>query len=137
MKLLLSAVVLLAAAMSMTSYASEDAEQVFNQLCGSCHVTSGKPTIAPPVVGMVDHVRAAYPAKEDFVERIVAWVANPNADDALMPGAVRKFGVMPKLPYEPAKVRLVAEYLYDGNRELPEWYVEHYEEEHGKKPKAH
>jgi hypothetical protein len=70
----------------------------------------------------------------DFTQRIVNWVKEPNAEDVLMPGAIRRFGLMPKLGYSELDVRLIAEYLYDGKTDLPEWYIKHYEEEHGQKP---
>lgn len=119
---------------SSSAFAVENGAELFDKLCGICHVKQGQPTIAPPVFGMVNHVRRAYPGREDFVQRIVNWVNEPNAEDVLMPGAVRKFGLMPKLGYSEYEVRLIAEYLYDGKTELPEWYIKHYEEEHGEKP---
>ncbi len=117
------------------AFAGNDGKALFDKLCLSCHVISGKPMIAPPVFAVVNHVKSAHPARPDFVNYIVQWVANPQVENALMPGAVRKFGVMPKLPYDAAQVRLIAEYLYDGETARPAWYIEHYEAEHGHKPK--
>jgi len=119
---------------SNSVFATENGSELFDKLCAICHVKQGQPTIAPPVFGMVNHVRRAYPNREQFVERIINWVNEPKAEDALMRGAIRKFGLMPKLGYSENDVRLIAEYLYDGKTEFPEWYIEHYKEEHGEAP---
>ncbi|TPE51596.1 cytochrome c [Maribrevibacterium harenarium] len=110
---------------------SEGAES-FQFLCANCHVTSGQGTIAPPVFGMVDHVKRTYPNREDFVNYVVNWVPSPDASKALMPGAVKKFGLMPALPYDSEQVRQIAEFLYDNGGKMPDWYAEHYQQEHGK-----
>lgn len=119
---------------SNSAFAIENGSELFDKLCAICHVKEGKPVNAPPVFGMVNHVRRAYPNREEFVQRIVNWVNEPKEEDALMRGAIRKFGLMPKLGYSENDVRLIAEYLYDGKTEFPEWYIKHYEEEHGEKP---
>ena len=107
-------------------------KQLFESLCMSCHTTSGPPTLAPPVFGVKNHVLRAYPQREDFIDYIVQWVKQPNASRALMPGAVRRFGEMPALPYPEDQVRKIAEFLYDSNLTIPDWYQQHYEQEHGK-----
>lgn len=108
---------------------------LYQKLCVSCHALEGRPTIAPPIFGVKNHVIGAHSEREAFVDYVVNWVKAPNADAALMPGAVRKFGVMPTLGYDDAEVRIVAEWLYDSNMRLPDWYKKHYEEEHGEAPK--
>ena len=112
-------------------------QEVYQTLCIACHVSEGKPTIAPPIFAVKNHVTAEYPEREDFVKRVAEWVKAPNADDVLMPGAVRKFGLMPAMPQlSDEQAVAVAEFLFDSDMELPDWYAEHYEEEHGEKPKA-
>jgi len=115
--------------------ASDEGSELFTKLCSSCHVSQGKPTSAPPIFAVVHHVKSAYPEKEAFVKRVVDWVASPDASKTLMAGAVRRFGLMPKLNYKQSEVRKVAEYLYDGQAELPAWYKKHYKEKHGVEPK--
>jgi len=115
-----------------SAQASQDGKSLFESLCMSCHVVSGQPTIAPPVFGMKNHVMKAYPSREDFINYIVDWVKQPDASRSLMPGAVRRFGVMPALPYPEEQVRKVAGFLYDTNLKMPGWYRKHYEAEHGK-----
>jgi hypothetical protein len=47
-------------------------------------------------------VKSAYPQREDFVQQIIDWVEYPDKDVSLMRGAIKKFGLMPKLPYRNA-----------------------------------
>lgn len=123
---------------STTSFSSnEDAQQLVNSMCVSCHVSKGKPTIAPPLIGVVNHVKSKYPTREAFIQRIVDWVEQPDADNAIMAGAVKRFGLMPKLSYASADVRKIAAYLYDDKANLPAWYQKHFKDEHGHSPKKH
>ena len=115
--------------------AEESGKQLFNTLCLRCHTTNlgkGIIKVAPPVFAVVKHVRSAYPQREDFVQQIVDWVEYPDKDVSLMQGAIKKFGLMPKLPYKPEEVKKVAEFLYDEKATPPTWYKKHYEEKHGK-----
>jgi len=110
----------LVATVSMGSASTNSSgEQLYDTLCAACHVKTPPATIAPPVFAMVDHTRGAYPGKTEFVNRVVSWVANPQADQALMGGAIDKFGLMPKLGYSEDQVRLIAEYLYDSDFKKP------------------
>lgn len=113
---------------------SDEGRQLFDKYCISCHSIEGAPQTAPPIFGVINHVKAVYPEREAFVERVVAWVNNPNPYDVLMPGAARRFGVMPKLGYPTEDVRKIAEFLYEHRTDLPQWYIKHYRQEHGKNP---
>lgn len=111
-----------------------DGFSLYQSMCSACHVASGRPTVAPPLFGVKNHVMGAYPERQEFVEYIVQWVKNPQAERSLMPGAVRRFGVMPTLPYSETDVRAVAGFIYDADLSMPDWYSEHYRQEHGKMP---
>jgi hypothetical protein len=52
-------------------------------------------------------------------------VEYPDKDVSLMRGAIKKFGLMPKLPYTQEEVKKVAEFLYDKKSTLPTWYKKH------------
>ena len=113
---------------------ASEGEELFKKLCISCHQTEGTPVNAPPIFAVINHVKSSYPNRDEFVNRVVEWVKEPNPNDVLMPGAIRRFGLMPKLPYEEGDVRKVAEYLYDKKFQMPEWYREHFKKEHGFEP---
>jgi hypothetical protein len=108
--------------------------ELFQSLCTGCHSLSGPPTVAPPAFAMVNHVRSAYPEREDFIQRIVQWVEKPDVKHALMPGAVRRFGLMPAIPGIQDQTALIAGFLYDERLDMPDWYRQHYMQEHGEQP---
>ena len=114
--------------------AEENGESLIMKLCASCHVLEGKPTIAPPIFAVKIHVKRAYTSRDAFVQRIVDWVEDPDEAVTLMPGAVNRFGLMPKLSYKKEDVRKIAEYIYDTEFIVPEWYRKHYEQKHGAEP---
>lgn len=109
-------------------------KEVYESLCMACHATEGPATVAPPIFAVKNHVIQVYPERDDFVKRVVEWVKAPNADDPLMPGAVRKFGLMPAMELADEELTAVAEFLYDSDMALPDWYKQHYKEEHGEEP---
>jgi hypothetical protein len=92
--------------------------ELMQQKCFICHFEKPEPSkkdnmIAPPMLRIQEHYKPSYPDKDEFVKAIIAWVKKPSEDKTLMPGAVRKFKLMTKLPYEDADLKLIAEVLYD------------------------
>lgn len=110
--------------------------KVYQSACMSCHTLAAKEEgIAPPLFGVKDHVIKAYPERTAFIKRVVDWVKAPNANDVLMPGAVKKFGLMPaQTQLSDADLQAVAAFIYDTDFTKPDWYAAHYQAEHGKKP---
>ena len=132
MKVLLFATV--AFTLASTPSIAETGEEAYNKLCLSCHLISkekGVKGIAPPIFAVKHHVKKAYPNREDFIQTVIDWVEEPSTNTSLMSGAVKKFGLMPKLPYSASDVRKTAEFIYDTNFVLPDWYKKHYKEKHG------
>lgn len=111
-----------------------DEADLYAKLCADCHVTQGPPTVAPPIFAVKAHVLQTHPEREAFVDYLVQWVEAPDANRTLMPGAVRRFGVMPRLGYDPADVRMIAEFLFDTPLHEPAWFRSHYQAEHGRPP---
>lgn len=93
---------------------AEEGADLFKELCSGCHTLSGPPISAPPMFAVKQHLLRHYPHRSDFSERIVQWVGSPSHNRALMPGAVRRFGLMPKLPYNSDQVRKIANFVYDA-----------------------
>lgn len=91
---------------------------LMQQKCYICHFERPEPSksnqmIAPPMLMVQQHYKPAYPNKEDFINAVVAIIQDPSQENTLMPGAVKKFNIMPKLIYEEAELRLIAEAMYD------------------------
>ncbi|MCK5638430.1 MAG: hypothetical protein KAH67_06940 [Flavobacteriaceae bacterium] len=92
--------------------------ELMQQKCFICHIEKPDPSkkdlmIAPPMLRVQEHYKPSYPNKNEFVQIITEWVKNPSESNTLMPGAVRKFKLMPKLPYEDEDLKLIIETLYD------------------------
>ncbi len=90
---------------------------LMKQKCFICHFPTPDPArrnqmIAPPMVRVQEHYKPAYPGRKAFVEAVMNYVKNPSQDKSLMPGAVSRFKLMPKLMYNDDELRLIAETLY-------------------------
>lgn len=97
--------------------------------CYVCHspTTDQQTRIAPPLVAIKVHYINEDTSKEDFVAQVSAFVNGPTAEKAKLRGAVRKFGVMPYMPYPEKDIAQIAEYMYGYQIEEPEWFKEHWE----------
>ncbi|GAA0399006.1 hypothetical protein GCM10009133_04790 [Cocleimonas flava] len=114
---------------------STTASKLFEQHCSVCHGLNGgmnmKKRIAPPIAGVRAHYLDVHKNKESFVNAVTAWLKKPDASKSLMPGAIRHFNLMPPISIQDDDAKLIAEYIYDGDIEIPEGFKEHYEERHG------
>jgi len=92
---------------------SSEGYKLMEQKCFICHFAKPDPTkrnsmIAPPMIRVQQHYKPTYPKKEDFINAITAWVKNPIKENTLMPGAVRKFDVMPHLGYGDNEIKQIS-----------------------------
>ena len=102
--------------------------------CYVCHspTASHDSRIAPPMVAIKKHYINDNTTKEQFTKDMLAWVKNPNKEDARMFGAVKRFGVMPKQEFPEETIKQIADYMFDYDIEQPEWFEDHFKEEQGK-----
>ena len=138
-KLLLLTILLI---LNNTVYAAEseqlnEAEVLYFQYCDSCHGETGgmnmSKRIAPPLFAVKRHYIGSYPDEMTFVNAIADWVETRDVETALMPGAVRRFNVMPPIIVEREKVEKIAKYIYAGKINTPAQFEEHYRKQHGLK----
>ena len=104
--------------------------------CYACHNPNAKShddILAPPFKAVKMHYKKVYDTKEKFVDAIVDYVRNPEEENALMRGAVKRFKVMPKLNLPIENLEKIAIYIYDNDVEKPEWMDDHMKEMKGKK----
>ncbi|MES9964516.1 MAG: cytochrome c [Candidatus Sedimenticola sp. 20ELBAFRAG] len=120
---------------AIPAFASEAdvGQEKFQTLCMTCHkLDRGPNMLAPPIFGVKDHYIRVHPGKDEFVSNMAAWLEKPDPAKSLMPGALRRFGVMPQQVLTPEERKAVAAFIYDVDFTKPGWYQEHFEQEHGK-----
>ena len=97
------------------------AEELFKNKCASCHITT-HPTdmsklIAPPLMGVMRHLKMTYPNKKDAVAFIKDYVVNPTKEKAVcMPMKIKRFGLMPsqKGNVTDEELELIANWMFDN-----------------------
>jgi len=95
-----------------------DGYKLMEQKCFVCHFPVPNPAkkdqmIAPPMLRIQEHYKPAYPNKEEFIAAIQSWVKEPTEEKIQMPGAARKFKIMPYMAYSDEEIRLIAETLFN------------------------
>lgn len=105
--------------------------------CNICHnpKTAEESIIAPPMIAVKMHYTSEETTKEDFVNAMVEWAKNPSVETAKMPGAVKKFGLMPYQFYPEKTIKQIADYIFESEIDEPVWFEEHYKKMHGDRPK--
>ncbi|OHE07623.1 MAG: cytochrome C [Sulfurimonas sp. RIFOXYD12_FULL_33_39] len=120
MKKLLSLSLILAT--SGLLFASDGAEELANQKCGSCHlmgaITKEKldRMVAPPYWAIAKKVKQSSDDKEAAVKFIVDYTLNPTQEKTLFPKeTIEKFGIMPsqKGLVTEDEIKLIAEYILE------------------------
>lgn len=112
-------------------YNPEEAKELMEKHCYLCHSSIADEVegrIAPPMIA----IKARYIDKEgfnrdEFIKYVSEFVANPTEDKALMFGAVRKFGVMPKQIFPDSVTMKIAAFMYDYKIDQPKWFKEHWQ----------
>ncbi|TXD50826.1 MULTISPECIES: DUF3365 domain-containing protein [unclassified Polaribacter] len=102
--------------------------------CYVCHnpTTSHDDRIAPPMVAIKKHYISKEITKQEFISSMQNWIEHPTEENSKMPGAIKKFGVMPKQYFSKETVQQISEYMFDFEIASPEWFEKHQNEERGK-----
>lgn len=111
-----------------------DLSNGFNLLdknCFSCHSPEGAhdARIAPPMVAIKKHYIDKETSLQNFSEDLIAFVKNPSVENSKMPGAIKKFGVMPKMEFSQKELQDIATYIFETELDKPDWFEEHYQQE--------
>lgn len=92
--------------------------------CFNCHNPDmGGSRVAPPLFKVREHYYDEETTKEEFVAAIINFINYPTEENSIMPGAVRNFGLMPKMSFKEEDIQLMAEYLYNNDVSSDEWYA--------------
>lgn len=134
MKLLITILTFFLITPAVQADTSHPGKEKFITLCMSCHkLDRSEQMVAPPVFAVRHHYIRAYPGRADFIAQVVEWLEEPDPNVSLMPGAMRRFNLMPKQELTSEERENVAAFLYDANFNEPDWYREHFEQGHGTK----
>lgn len=111
-----------------------EAYKKMKTLCFSCHSPTAEMDMrmAPPMVAVKMHYTEKYDNQEDFINAIWDFMQKPEEDKALMKGAVKRFGLMPYMPYKEKDIKAIANYMYNNELEKPDWFDEHLKQKNGK-----
>ena len=121
---------------NLTFFNQEEGLASLKTNCYSCHnpqSTSHDQMLAPPLAGIKFKYQNHYPERSEFIIKMSNFVHSPTTENAVMKGPVRHFGLMPKGPLELNEIRKIVAFIYDNKMDVPEWFNDHFEEQHGKK----
>ncbi len=107
---------------------SAPGQQGFEIHCASCHADSDQ-RLAPPVFAIKKHYQNEEIDESTFVELITQFVAEPQEQKSKMPGALKRFGLMPKLGLDEAQVRPIAAYIYHNDFTEPAWHQQQHKQQ--------
>lgn len=106
--------------------------------CFTCHNPNleTENRVAPPLFKIREHYLDDKTTEEEFVKNMVHFINNPSEENSIMPGAVRNFGIMPKMSFKDDDLKLMASYLFNNDVSTDEWYAkwEKFEKEQADKP---
>jgi len=109
-------------------------QKLMEKNCYTCHnpTTSEAERIGPPMIAIKKHYISENTTKEEFTNAMLNWVKEPSAEKSKMPGAVRRFKVMPYQFFPEETIREIAHYMFDYEIEQPAWFEEHFQKGNGK-----
>ena len=87
--------------------------------CLICHgdQQTGIKRLAPPMVMIKRHYQEM--DQDDFEDAILDWVKKPDANKSKMPGAIRRFNLMPAFSVPDEELQLIAQYIYQTDFSFP------------------
>jgi cytochrome c2 len=89
-------------------------EKLIEKHCYLCHNQESQEDgrIGPPMTHVKRHYLDAYPEQSEFTKQLISFVQNPTEDHSIMPGALKKFGLMPKQQFPKEALDQIADYLF-------------------------
>jgi len=105
--------------------------QLLETNCFVCHSPDADmdKRVAPPMFAIKKHYISESTTQEEFTRDLIAYVTNPVEENTKMPGAIRKFGVMPKMGFSEDQITQIAAYIFNTELEAPDWFASHYKQD--------
>lgn len=103
-------------------------KQLITTNCYSCHSTDAPlegGRLAPPMEAVKSHYLDEATTVEAFTADLVRFVHKPSPAYSKMPGARKRFGLMPALPLPEEELQAIAAFIYYTDLEAPAWLEEH------------
>lgn len=82
-------------------------------VCDSCHNPELTPALGPPMFGVQRRYKRVTGSREDFIDRIAAFVTSPSDERVVMLNAAEQLGPMPAMPLPDDTLRKIASYIYE------------------------
>lgn len=119
------------------SASAKEGKKLAQTFCISCHDPKAPmdARLAPPFAAVKQHYAEFTEGEEAFKSQMIRFLTKPDTSYALMPNAVKKFGLMPKMALTEEQNQQLVDYIFEADLKGPEWYKKHYEENHGDKEK--
>ncbi len=105
--------------------------QLLENNCFSCHSPNAalENAIAPTMSAMKENYVMDDVSRAQFTRDLISFLNNPSEENARIPGAVKRFGVMPKMSLSDAEIAKIATYIYYSELDQPGWFEKNYQVE--------
>lgn len=121
---------------STMSLSEEKGAEFLKMYCFACHNPQSEShdnMLAPPLAGIKYKYKQLYHDRDEFVVKMSDFILQPTKKNAVMKGPVRRFGLMPVSTLTAKEdVYALVSFIHDNKLDYPDWFAEHFEEEHGK-----
>ena len=100
----------------------KQAQNLMSTNCFACHgpAEPGK-RIAPPMAEVKSHYLTSDMSRDEFVSKVVSFVGQPSEEKSKMPGALRKFNLMPAMGFSEEVITKIAVAIYETPDDSPIW----------------
>ncbi|MEZ4725112.1 MAG: DUF3365 domain-containing protein [Candidatus Kapaibacterium sp.] len=99
--------------------------RIISTSCFTCHSPEReidfKARTGPPIYKIRQHYMREGITKEEFIADVTSFLKEPTEEKAKMKGAIRNFGLMPRMPLPDDDIRIIAEYLYENDMTAEQW----------------
>jgi hypothetical protein len=108
-----------------------DGFQLMESTCFSCHSpnSANETNVAPTIADIKLAYLNEYPQGEQFIAAMQEFLANPNAESAIMKESVTNYGLMPQMSLLSEQSNAIASYLFQNQVEADSWFSDEYPKE--------
>lgn len=99
--------------------------RIISTACFTCHSPERemdhKGRTGPPIFKIRQHYIRDGITRDEYVAEVSSFLKEPTEAKAKMKGAIRNFGLMPRMPLPDEDIRMIAEYMYDNDLTAEQW----------------